>query len=144
MFPALLVGLEPLDSEPPMEFSKLRTTGCGSGTEYGTLKDFEENNISQESIDRGKRVYKKLLEHQKSMETKGTDDKWESEEGNKDSTLKNGYHFEINDNHDQELNELYKTLDGLEKNDKVSNENKIIIQEYLRILIKDKLDEKNK
>ena len=108
------------------------------------IKDFEENNISQESIDRGKRVYKKLLEHQKSMETKGTDDKWESEEGNKDSTLKNGYHFEINDNHDQELNELYKTLDGLEKNDKVSNENKIIIQEYLRILIKDKLDEKNK
>ena len=31
-------------------------------------------------------------------------------------------------------------LDGLEKNEKLSKENKMIIQEYLRILIKEKLE----
>ena len=41
---------------------------------------------------------------------------------------------------DLELKELYKTLDGLEKNEKLSKENKIIIQEYLRILIKERLE----
>ena len=107
------------------------------------IKDFEQNNVSQESIDRGKRVYEKLLEHQKSMETKGTDDKWETEQGNKEKALINNYELKLNDNYDPELKELYKTLDGLEKNNKMSKDNKIIIEEYIRMLIKNKLEQEN-
>ena len=43
------------------------------------IRDFENNNISQESIDRGERIYKKLLEHQQAAKTKGFDEKWETE-----------------------------------------------------------------
>ena len=137
------------------QLKKLMNQNSGSdGEEQGGLgkaledmdeiiKDFEQNNVSQESIDRGKRVYKKLLEHQKSMETKGTDDKWETEEGNKEKALINNYELKINDNHDPELKELYKTLDGVEKNNKMSKDNKIIIEEYIRMLIKNKLEQEN-
>ena len=78
-----------------------------------------------------------------SMKTKGTDDKWETEEGNKEQASINNYELKLNDNYDSELKELYKTLDGLEKNNKMSKDNKTIIQEYIRLLIKDKLEQKN-
>jgi len=107
------------------------------------IKDFEQNNISQESIDRGKKIYRKLLEHQKAMKTKGTDEKWESEQAGEKDLIKNDSLFEFNREEDAELKELYKTLDGLDNNEKVSKENKIIIQEYLRILIKEKLEKEN-
>ena len=104
------------------------------------IRDFENNNISQESIDRGERIYKKLLEHQQAAKTKGFDDKWETEQGTEEELLKNHSIFENNNTNDLELKELYKTLDGLEKNEKLSKENKMIIQEYLRILIKERLE----
>ena len=104
------------------------------------IRDFENNNISQESIDRGERIYKKLLEHQQAAKTKGFDDKWETEQASEEELLENHSIFENNNTNDLELKELYKTLDGLEKNEKLSKENKIIIQEYLRILIKERLE----
>ena len=40
----------------------------------------------------------------------------------------------------QKVPSHWETLDGLEKNEKLSKENKMIIQEYLRILIKERLE----
>jgi len=140
----LMQQLQKLINENPSEVGE-EQGGLGKALEdmEELIKDFEQNNISQESIDRGKKVYKKLLEHQKAMKTKGTDDNWESEQGNKKEVSKNNFLFELENKNDSELKELYKTLDGLEKNEKVSQENKTIIQEYLRILIQDKLNKKN-
>ena len=60
------------------------------------IRDFENNNISQESIDRGERIYKKLLEHQQSAKSKGFDDKWETEQGSEEELLENHSIFENN------------------------------------------------
>ena len=72
------------------------------------------------------------------MKSKGFDDKWEAEE-NDDELLENSSIFDLNDKRNVELKELYETLDGLQKNKKLTPENKSIIQEYLRILIQEKM-----
>ena len=104
------------------------------------IKDFESNNISEESIKRGERVYRKLLEHENSLKNRGVDDKWEAEQNKNEKLLDNTI---LNkNNYSTELKNLYKTLDEVDKNKNLEKNNKAIIQEYLRILIKEKVDEK--
>ena len=105
------------------------------------LEDFKNNQFSQESIDRGKQVYKRLLEHKNAMQNRGYDNKWEAKENNKNQweETKNIDQNKLNNN---ELKKLYKTLDDIENNKNLSTENKKIIQEYLKILINEKINEK--
>ena len=134
------------------ELNKLIEEGPPGGESQGGLgkaledmneiiRDFEQNNVSQESVDRGKRVYRKLLEHQRAMKSKGFDNNWKAEENNDDELLENNSILNLNDSKNIELKELYETLDGLQTNKNLTPENKSIIQEYLRILIKEKLTE---
>ena len=104
------------------------------------IKDFENNNISQESINRGEQVYRKLLEHKNSLRNRGFNDNWEADQNN--NNLLNDNSTKIESSNNLELKKLYKTLDELDENKNITKENKTIIQEYLRILIEEKLNEK--
>ena len=105
------------------------------------IKDFDDNNISQESIERGKQVYKKLLKHKNAQKDRGFDNTWEAEQNNKTNLLENNIN-EINNQNSVDLKKLYKRLNELDNNKKLTKENKTIIQEYLRILIEEKINEK--
>ena len=61
------------------------------------IKDFENNNISEESIKRGERVYRKLLEHENSLKNRGPDfqDFWHNQD--KNCFLLNIYYIQIFD-----------------------------------------------
>tara|TARA_B100000676_G_C18085117_1_gene854393 strand:- start:1090 stop:4452 length:3363 start_codon:yes stop_codon:yes gene_type:complete len=105
------------------------------------IEDFKKNKITQESIDRGKQVYRRLLEHKNALQNRGYDDKWEATENIKNEWNKTNIIDQANSKN-KELNKLYKSLDDIDKNQNISNENKKIIQEYLKILINEKIDEK--
>mgnify|MGYP001188566611 FL=1 len=104
------------------------------------LEDFKNNQFSQESIDRGKQVYKRLLEHKNAMQNRGYDNKWEAEENN-EKKWKETKSVDQNKLNNNELKKLYKTLNDIENNKNISNENKKIIKEYLKILIDEKINE---
>ena len=106
------------------------------------IKDFENNNISQESINRGEQVYRRLLEHQNAMKNRGFDQKWEAEQNNDNDKLINNNLNDIKNHNSVELKKLYKKLDELDNNKNITKENKTIIQEYIKILIEEKLNEK--
>ena len=105
------------------------------------LKDFENNNISQESINRGEQVYRRLLEHQNAIKNRGFDQKWEADQNNDNNKLIDNNLNDIRNHTSMELKNLYKKLDELDKNKNITKENKTIIQEYLKILIEEKLNE---
>ena len=105
------------------------------------INDFRDNQISQESINRGKQVYKRLLQHKNAVQNRGYDNRWEAEENNQEQweKTKNINNNKLNTN---KLKKLYKTLDDVNNNKNISNENKKIIQEYLKILIDEQINEK--
>ena len=105
------------------------------------IDDLRNNQISQESINRGKQVYKRLLEHKNAQQNRGYDNRWEAEENN-NNEWENSKSFDENKNNTEELKKLYKTLDDINSNKNISNENKKIIKEYLKILIDEKINEK--
>lgn len=103
------------------------------------IKDFEKNNISQESIDRGEQIYKKLLQHKNAERNRGFNNLWEAKQNNDDNLLENDL-YDLNKN-DVELKKLYDKLEQLNENKNITIENKTIIKEYLRILIEEKINE---
>ena len=105
------------------------------------INDFRDNQISQESINRGKQVYKRLLQHKNAVQNRGYDNRWEAEENNQEQweRTKNINNNKLNTN---KLKKLYKTLDDVDNNKNISNENKKIIQEYLKLLIDEQINEK--
>ena len=119
------------------------TGGLGKALEdmNEIIRDFENQQISQESINRGERAYKKLLEHQNAIKNRGLDEKWEAEQNYSQKLLNNDIN-KLKSNDNVKLKELYKTLEKLDQNQNLTKENKIIIQEYLKILIKENLNEK--
>jgi len=119
------------------------TGGLGKALEdmNEIIRDFENQQISQESINRGERAYKKLLEHQNAIKNRGLDEKWEAEQNYSQKLLNNDMN-KLKSTDNAKLKELYKTLEKLDQNQNLTKENKIIIQEYLKILIKENLNEK--
>ena len=105
------------------------------------INDFQNNQFSQESIERGKQVYRRLLQHKNAIQNRGYDDKWEAKEDDK-IEWENSKNIDNNKINNEELKKLYKTLDDINNNINISNENKKIIQEYLKILIDEKINEK--
>ena len=107
------------------------------------IKDLEEKNLTQESIERGQRVHRRLLDYQKALKNRGFEDKWETSEGTRDNLITNQINNKIINN-DKELNTLYKTLDEISNNKKLTDDNKKMIQDYLQLLIQTKLNENEK
>ena len=103
------------------------------------INDFENNNISQESINRGEQVYKKLLQHKNAERNRGFNNLWEAKQDNDNNLFENNLDY-LNKNNG-ELKILYDKLEKLNENENISNENKTIIKEYLRILIEEKINE---
>ena len=134
--------LEELMKESLSSSSENQGEGLGKALEDmdQIIRDFENNNISQESINRGEQVYRKLLEHKNSLRNRGFNDNWEANQNNNNLLDNNSTKIESSNN--LELKKLYKTLDELDGNKNITKENKTIIQEYLRILIEEKLNEK--
>jgi len=134
--------LEELMKESLSSSSENQGEGLGKALEDmdQIIRDFENNNISQESINRGEQVYRKLLEHKNSLRNRGFNDNWEANQNNNNLLDNNSTKIESSNN--LELKKLYKTLDELDGNESITKENKTIIQEYLRILIEEKLNEK--
>tara|TARA_Y100001968_G_C19308432_1_gene692853 strand:- start:621 stop:1151 length:531 start_codon:yes stop_codon:yes gene_type:complete len=134
--------LEELMKESLSSSSENQGEGLGKALEDmdQIIRDFENNNISQESINRGEQVYRKLLEHKNSLRNRGFNDNWEANQNNNNLLDNNSTKIESSNN--LELKKLYKTLDELDGNENITKENKTIIQEYLRILIEEKLNEK--
>ena len=107
------------------------------------IKDLEEKNLTQESIERGQRVHRRLLDYQKALKNRGFEDKLETSEGTRDNLITNQINNKIINN-DKELNTLYKTLDEISNNKKLTDDNKKMIQDYLQLLIQTKLNENEK
>ena len=140
-----------IDQEPNLENKLMNENPSLNGENQGGLgkaaedmkqikRDLENQQITQETIDRGKKVYRRLLEHQQAIKDQGRDNKWEAEQNKNEKLLDNTI---LNkNNYSTELKNLYKTLDEVDKNKNLEKNNKAIIQEYLRILIKEKVDEK--
>ena len=85
--------------------------------------------------------FKMLLESLKQIQNRGYDDKWEAKEDDK-IEWENSKNIDNNKINNEDLKKLYKTLDDINSNINISNENKKIIQEYLKILIDEKINEK--
>ncbi len=134
--------LEKLMKENSFSSSENQGEGLGKALENmdKIIKDFENNNISQESINRGEQVYRKLLEHKNSLRNRGFNENWEAEQN--DNNLLDNNLDKIENSNNIELKKLYKKLDELDNNKNITRENKSIIQEYLRILIEEKINEK--
>lgn len=139
----LMEQLENLMDENSFSSSKNQGEGLGKALDDmdKIIKDFENNNISQESIDRGEQVYRKLLEHNNALKNRGFDETWEAEQNDNNNLLNDNLN-KIENHNSAELKKLYQTLDELDNNKNITKENKTIIQEYLRILIEEKLNEK--
>jgi hypothetical protein len=139
----LMNQLENLMDENSFSSSENQGEGLGKALDDmdKIIKDFENNNISQESINRGEQVYKKLLEHENAFKNRGFNETWETEQNNNNNLLNNNLN-KIENRNNLELKKLYQTLDELDNNKNITKENKTIIQEYLRILIEEKLNEK--
>ena len=103
------------------------------------LEDFRKNQITQESIDRGQQIYRKLLEHKNAAQNRGYDNKWEAKEDEQNQW--NQANNVVKNNLSINLKKLYKTLEEVDNNKNISTENKKIIQEYLKILIDEKINE---
>tara|TARA_Y100000591_G_C21831633_1_gene699989 strand:- start:1063 stop:2439 length:1377 start_codon:yes stop_codon:yes gene_type:complete len=103
------------------------------------LEDFRKDQITQESIDRGQQVYRKLLEHKNATQNRGYDNKWEAKEDEQNQW--NQENNVVKNSLSMNLKKLYKTLDEVDNNKNISTENKKIIQEYLKILIDEKINE---
>ena len=103
------------------------------------LEDFRKDQITQESIDRGQQVYRKLLEHKNAAQNRGYDNKWEAKEDEQNQW--NQENNAVKNSLSMNLKKLYKTLDEVDNNKNISTENKKIIQEYLKILIDEKINE---
>tara|TARA_B110000263_G_scaffold208574_1_gene190308 strand:- start:215 stop:814 length:600 start_codon:yes stop_codon:yes gene_type:complete len=105
------------------------------------IKDLQNNTINQESVERGKRIYQKLLNHSKALKNRGEKEKWKTDKINNDLQINNKI-LEIENQYNEQMNKLYKTLDDVQNNDKINYDNKKIIEEYLKILINEKINEK--
>ena len=57
--------------------------------------------------------------------------------------MKNNKTTNLNDKNTQEVQELYETLNRLNENENINKENKGIIEEYIKILIDEKINKKN-
>jgi hypothetical protein len=120
-----------------------------NGTELGdaiqdmedNIKDLQNNNINQESIERGEKIYQKLLNHSKALKNKGEKEEWKTDKIENNLEINNKI-LEIESQYNKQINELYKTLDDVQNNQKINYDNKKIIEEYLKILINEKINEK--
>jgi len=106
------------------------------------IKDFQNNTINEETFNKGEKVYNKLLNHQKATKEKGMDELWKSKKFNEDELIKNNQNINLNNKQNLEIQELYETLNKLNKNKNIKKENKNIIEEYIKILINEKKDQK--
>ena len=106
------------------------------------IKDLQNNTINEETFNKGEKVYNKLLNHQKATKEKGMDELWKSEKFNKDELIKNKQNINLNNKQNLEIQELYETLNELNKNKNIKKENKNIIEEYIKILIDEKKEQK--
>ena len=107
------------------------------------IKDLQNNNVNEETFDKGEKVYNKLLNHQKATKEKGMDKNWETESFNDNDLIQNNKLKNINNDNDLEIQELYETLNRLNQNENINKENKGIIEEYIKILIDEKINKKN-
>ena len=122
----------------------------GQGELGKALEDMEEiinnlqnNIINEETFDKGEKVYNKLLNHQKATKEKGMDKLWETETFNENELLKNNKTIDLKNESNPEIQELYETLNRLNKNKNITKENKNIIEEYIKILINKQINKKN-
>ena len=107
------------------------------------INNLQDNIMNQETFDKGEKVYNKLLNHQKATKEKGKDQLWKTETFNKNDLIKNNKTTNLNDKNTLEVQELYETLNRLNENENITKENKNIIEEYIKILIDKKIEEKN-
>ena len=106
------------------------------------INNLKNNIINQETFDKGEKIYNKLLNHQKATKEKGMDQSWETERFNDNNLMNNNKTNNLNDN--LEVQELYETLNRLNQNENITKENKSIIEEYIKILIDEQINEANK
>ncbi len=106
------------------------------------INNLKNNIINQETFDKGEKIYNKLLNHQKATKEKGMDQSWETERFNDNNLMNNNKTNNLNDN--LEVQELYETLNRLNQNENITKENKSIIEEYIKILIDEQINETNK
>jgi len=107
------------------------------------INNLQDNIMNQETFDKGEKVYNKLLNHQKATKEKGKDQLWKTETFNKNDLIKNNKTTNLNDKNTLEVQELYETLNRLNENKNITKDNKNIIEEYIKILIDKKIEEKN-
>jgi len=107
------------------------------------INNLQDNIMNQETFDKGEKVYNKLLNHQKATKEKGKDQLWKTETFNKNDLIKNKKTTNLNDKNTLEVQELYETLNRLNGNKNITKDNKNIIEEYIKILIDKKIEEKN-
>jgi len=107
------------------------------------IKDLENNIINEETFDKGERIYNKLLNHQKANKEKGMDELWKTEDINNNELIKNNIMNNLKTKKNIEIKELYETLNNLNQNKNITNENKKIIKQYIKILIDEKTKEQN-
>jgi len=107
------------------------------------INDLNNNILNEETYEKGENVYKKLLNHKKATKEKGIDELWKSEKFNNENLKKNKLNQITNENN-FEIEELFKSLNEINKNDKINEKDKNIIEEYIKILIDEKLDNETK
>ena len=107
------------------------------------INNLQNNIMNQETFDKGEKVYNKLLNHQKATKEKGKEKLWETEKFNNNDLMKNNKTKNLNDKNTLEVQELYETLNRLNENKNITKENKNIIEEYIKILIDEKIEQKN-
>lgn len=107
------------------------------------MKDLRNNTINEETFERGKKAYNKLLNHQKSTREKDKGKLWKTENFNNEELIGNDKTKNLKGNKNLEIKDLYKTLNELNQNQDITKENKNIIEEYIKILIDEKMDNNN-
>ena len=107
------------------------------------INDLNNNILNEETYEKGENVYKKLLNHKKATKEKGMDELWKSEKFNNQNLKENKLNQKTNENN-YEIQELFKNLNEINRNDKISTKDKNIIEEYIKILIDEKLEDEIK
>ena len=107
------------------------------------IKNLQNNIMNEETFDKGEKVYNKLLNHKKAIKEKGMDQLWKTEKFNENELTKNNKTINLKNDKNLEIQELYETLNSLNKNKNITKENKSIIEEYIRILINEQINEQN-
>ena len=105
------------------------------------IKNLQNNIMNEETFDKGEKVYNKLLNHQKATKEKGMDQLWKIESFNENRLTKNNKTINLKNDKNLEIQELYETLNSLNQNKNLTKENKSIIEEYIKILINEQINE---